>query len=52
MEGKTVIVITHRPSTTELAEKVAVMKDGVVVEEGSLEEMREEGSFYRRLLAT
>ena len=52
MKGRTVVVITHRPSTTELAERVAVLDDGVVVEEGTIEEMREGGRLFRRLLAT
>ena len=52
MKGRSVVVITHRPSTTELAERVVVLEDGVVVEEGPLEEMREGGRLFRRLLAT
>ena len=52
MQGRTVVVITHRPSTTEMAQKVAVLDDGVVVEHGPLEKVREEGRFFRRLLAT
>jgi hypothetical protein len=39
-------------STTELAERVAVLEDGTVVEEGRLEGLREGGRFYRRILAT
>jgi ABC-type multidrug transport system ATPase subunit len=39
-------------SITELAERVAVLEDGTVVEEGRLEGLREGGRFYRRILAT
>ncbi|HJY80618.1 MAG TPA: ABC transporter ATP-binding protein [Candidatus Binatia bacterium] len=49
--GRTVIIITHRLSTTGLADRVAVLADGVIVEEGRPEELRTNGRFYRRLHA-
>ncbi len=51
IEGRTVIIIAHRLSTTELADRVAVLVDGAIVETGSLEELRANGHFYRRLYA-
>jgi ATP-binding cassette subfamily B protein len=50
--GRTVLVISHRPSTVKLAQRVAVLEDGIVAEEGPLEDLQRGGAFYRRLLAT
>jgi ABC-type multidrug transport system fused ATPase/permease subunit len=50
--GRTVLVISHRPSTVELAQRVAVLEDGIVAEEGPLEDLQRSGAFYRRILAT
>ncbi len=51
IEGRTVIIIAHRLSTTALAKRVAVLVDGAIVESGSPEELRTNGHFYRRLYA-
>jgi ABC-type multidrug transport system fused ATPase/permease subunit len=50
--GRTVLVISHRSSTVELAQRVAVLEDGIVAEEGPLEDLQRSGAFYRRILAT
>lgn len=34
MRGKTVIMIAHRLATLQAADKIIVLKDGVVAEEG------------------
>src|SRR3712207_721560 len=39
MEGRTTIVIAHRPATIALAERVAVIDDGRVVEEGTHDDL-------------
>src|SRR5262249_54893477 len=49
--GRTVIIITHRLSATDLADRVAVLADGVIVEEGRPEHLHTNGRFYRRLHA-
>ena len=49
--GRTVMIISHRQSTTELAERVAVLVDGAIVETGLREELQVHGRFYRRLYA-
>ena len=35
MEGRTTLVIAHRPATIALADRVAVVEDGRVVEQGT-----------------
>merc|ERR1712166_871899 len=44
MEGRTVISIAHRLSTIRTADRIVVLKDGVVNESGTFEELsRKEG---------
>ena len=49
LAGKTVLVIAHRMRTVEAADKVVVLADGAVAEEGSPAELfgRENGVFRR-----
>jgi ABC-type multidrug transport system fused ATPase/permease subunit len=49
MEGRTVIMIAHRLSTLSNADKIVVLKDGVVAEEGSSEELIARGGVYAEL---
>jgi ATP-binding cassette, subfamily B, bacterial len=51
MRGRTTLVIAHRPATIALADRVAVVEDGRVVDEGSHEELLARSHRYRRLLA-
>jgi ATP-binding cassette subfamily B protein len=52
VEGRTVIIIAHRLSTAERADRVVVMDAGRVVEMASHEELVEQGERYARLWAS
>ena len=48
LKGRTVIIVTQRLSLVPLADRVVVLNDGEVVEEGAHEElMRRRGLYYR-----
>ena len=48
LAGKTVLVIAHRMRTVEAADKIVVLADGKVAEQGSPSElMAKRGLFYR-----
>ena len=50
LEGKTVLVIAHRMRTVEAADKIVVLSDGVVAEEGAPRELfAKENSIFRRM---
>ncbi|MEE1655923.1 ABC transporter ATP-binding protein [Microvirga sp. CF3062] len=49
MEGKTVIAIAHRLSTLQLMDRLIVMDDARIVEEGTHEELLENGGLYAGL---
>lgn len=52
MENRTSIVIAHRLSTILQADKILVVKDGVIKEQGSHEELLELGGVYKELYET
>ena len=51
MEGRTTVVIAHRPATIALADRVAMLENGRVVEEGTHPELLRRSARYRALLA-
>ena len=51
LAGKTVIVIAHRMRTVENADKVVVLRDGVVAEQGSPAELMAAGGEFSRMVA-
>jgi len=51
MHGRTTLVIAHRPATIALADRVAVLEGGRIVEQGTHEELLVRSLRYRALLA-
>jgi ATP-binding cassette subfamily B protein len=49
MKGRTSFVIAHRLSTIRSADLILVMRDGNIVEQGTHNELMEQGSFYAEL---
>ncbi|MEU6080708.1 ABC transporter ATP-binding protein [Streptomyces sp. NPDC047108] len=50
MAGRTTLLIAHRRSTLSLADRIAVLDGGRLVDAGSHEELEERCPLYRRLL--
>ncbi len=51
MENRTSLVIAHRLSTIINADRIVVLENGVVIEEGTHKELLEKGAEYARLYA-
>jgi ATP-binding cassette subfamily B protein len=49
MQGKTTIIISHRVSSAKLADKIIVLDDGIIVEEGSHDELIAKQGTYNDL---
>ena len=49
MEGKTSFIVAHRLSTIQNADKILVLKDGQVIEQGTHEELIASQGFYQHL---
>ena len=52
MKGRTSIVIAHRLSTILKADSILVVKDGVIAEQGTHDELLAKGGVYRELYET
>ena len=51
LAGKTVVVIAHRMRTVEAADKVIVLKDGCVAEQGAPDELKADNGQFARMVA-
>jgi ATP-binding cassette, subfamily B, bacterial len=51
MEGRTTVVIAHRPATIALADRVALLEGGRIVEQGKHADLLRRSARYRALLA-
>lgn len=49
MKGRTSIIISHRVSSAKLADKVVMLDDGEIVEQGTHDELIELGGAYKEL---
>jgi ATP-binding cassette, subfamily C, bacterial CydC len=48
--GRTVLIIAHRPSTIRSADRILMIEDGRIVEQGSHDELIAHGGAYARLV--
>ena len=51
VKGKTVLIIAHRMRTVEGADKLVLLKDGKVAEQGTPRELLERGGIYAKMCA-
>ncbi|MBP3268172.1 MAG: ABC transporter ATP-binding protein, partial [Ruminococcus sp.] len=49
IKNKTVLIIAHRMRTIANADHIVVLKDGVVAEQGSPEQLNHEDSIYSHM---
>lgn len=52
IENKTVLIIAHRMRTVDGVDKIVVLKDGVVAEQGTPQELKSKDSIYRHMVET
>ncbi|WP_347995261.1 ABC transporter ATP-binding protein [uncultured Eubacterium sp.] len=52
IKNKTVLIIAHRMRTVAKADKIVVLKDGVVAEEGTPEKLDANGGIYHHMVET
>jgi ATP-binding cassette subfamily B protein len=50
MQGRTTILIAHRMSTVQKADRIIVLREGEIVEQGTHEELMCGGGYYQKVL--
>ena len=48
-KGKTAVIVTHRMSSARIADRIIVMNDGGIVEEGTHESLMKQGGMYAEM---
>lgn len=48
-ENKSAVIISHRFSTVRIADRIVVLKDGQIIEEGTHEDLMKAGNLYNEL---
>ena len=51
LENKTVLVIAHRMRTVESADKIVVLDEGKVAEQGTPDELKKQNGLYAKMLS-
>ena len=51
LEGRTTIIVAHRLSSVEMADRIFVLNSGNIVEEGTHKELMKKGKYYYRLVS-
>lgn len=49
MKGRTTIIIAHRLSTIENCDKIFVLDNGTVVEEGKFTDLKADGGYFSNI---
>ena len=49
MHGRTSIIVAHRLTTIEQSDRIIVMSDGRIIEEGTHKELLEKQGYYAEL---
>jgi len=49
MQGRTSVIISHRVSSAKLADKIIMLDDGYIVEQGTHDDLMEANGVYREL---
>ena len=52
IQNKTVLIIAHRMRTVDGVDKIVVLKDGVVAEQGTPEELKQRNGLYKHMIDT
>jgi ATP-binding cassette, subfamily B, bacterial MsbA len=52
MKGRTTIVIAHRLSTIENCDKIIVLENGKLLEEGKFQDLKAKGGYFSNLTQT
>ena len=50
LQGRTVLLVAHRFSTLQMADRVVVLEQGYLAEQGSREELLRQNGVYSRLV--